>query len=94
MRMDYLRPYSLAHAVQSFTVLSEEPEPQFGYEDSPPNPGGVRFEAWVDRAVEGRLTVDRSPFHGLSAPRVRVTSIDALSPQNLVFVCAHSGAMQ
>lgn len=40
MRMDYLRPYSLAHAVQSFTVLSEEPEPQFGYEDSPPNPGG------------------------------------------------------
>lgn len=40
--MDYLRPYSLAHPVQSFTVLSKNPEPQYGYEDSPPTPeGGV-----------------------------------------------------
>lgn len=41
--MDYLRPYSLAHPVQSFTVLSlsKDPEPQYGYEDNPPTPEGT-----------------------------------------------------
>lgn len=43
VRMDYLRPYSLAHPVHSFTVLSKEPEPQYGYEDSPPAPEGTTW---------------------------------------------------
>lgn len=43
--MDYLRPYSLAHPVQSFTVLSKEPEPEYGYEDSPPSAEGTYFSA-------------------------------------------------
>ena len=38
--MDYLRPYSLAHPVQSFTVLEQAPEPEYGYEDTFPTAEG------------------------------------------------------
>lgn len=31
--MDYLRPYALAHPVQSFVVLEQEPELEYGYDD-------------------------------------------------------------
>lgn len=51
--MDYLRPYSLAHPVQSFTVLSKEPEPEYGYENSPPSAEGMYFSAIVMRLVLG-----------------------------------------
>ena len=33
--MDYLRPYMLAHPVQSFTVLEQAPEPIYGYDEGP-----------------------------------------------------------
>ena len=39
--MDYLRPYSLAHPVQSFTVLEQAPEPEYGYEDTFPTAEGT-----------------------------------------------------
>lgn len=41
MRMDYLRPYSLAHPVQSFTVLQQAAEPEYGYEDTFPTAEGM-----------------------------------------------------
>ncbi|CAM9143567.1 unnamed protein product, partial [Choristocarpus tenellus] len=41
-RMDYLRPYSLAHPVLSFVVLEEETQPEFGYEGLESNPSQGR----------------------------------------------------
>lgn len=42
--MDYLRPFSLAHPVQSFTVLEQAPEPEYGYdEEAFPSTEGSRF---------------------------------------------------
>lgn len=43
--MDYLRPYSLAHPVQSFTVLEQAPEPEYGYEDTFPTAEGTMLTA-------------------------------------------------
>ena len=77
MRMDYLRPYSLAHPVQSFTVLSKDPEPQYGYEDSPPGPEGVNAQLNI-RSVRG--AVEASRFVGVKkrvvlCARLRCTSL-------------------
>eukprot|EP00752_Nemacystus_decipiens_P016776 g15013.t1 len=70
MRMDYLRPYSLAHPVQSFTVLSKDPEPQYGYEDSTPAP--------EDRILQ-LVCVQTKPVQ-----IYRITAGDALPPSGLL----------
>lgn len=100
-RMDYLRPYSLAHPVQSFTVLSEDPEPQYGYEDSPPTPEGkeVLFESRLDCCTcfiyRGRvwisvvcLVLDARGFVGVG---VCLVGLVCCPPEVFVWVCRARG---
>lgn len=49
--MDYLRPYALAHPVQSFAVLEQEPEAEYGY-DEQESPSGDGKRVVVTRPFD------------------------------------------